>query len=308
MKKLFIPLMLIFVLVLSACGNSDSNSSSNKQSSKKEASGKITYQSETGPVKVPANPKRVVVLSSYAGNVMSLGVNLVGVDSWSKNNPRFQKKLKDVEEISDANVEKIMKLKPDVIIGLNSIKNIDKLKKIAPTVLFTYNKVDYLQQHIEIGKVLNKEKEARAWVKDFKKRTAEAGDEIKAKIGKDATVSVFEGNSKQLYVFGDAWGRGTEILYQAMKLKMPAKVKEKALKDGYYSLSTEVLPEFSGDYMIFSKSSSADNAFQDTEIYKSIPAVKNNRVFEATAEQFYFNDPLSLEYQLSFFKKNFLGK
>ena len=38
-----------------------------------------------------------------------------------------------------------------------------------------------------------------------------------------------------------------------MKLKMPEKVKEKALKEGYYALSTEVLPEFAGDYLIVSK-------------------------------------------------------
>ncbi|WLW68557.1 iron-hydroxamate ABC transporter substrate-binding protein [Bacillus safensis] len=306
MKKILFPLMLIFVLALSACGNS-SSSSSNK-GNQSASSDKITYQSENGPVKLPAHPKRVVVLGSYTGNVMSLGVNLVGVDSWSKKNPRFQKKLKNVEEVSDANVEKIMKLKPDVIIGLSNTKNVEKLKKIAPTVLFTYNKVDYLQQHIEIGKVLNKEKEAKAWVKDFKKRAAEAGKEIKAKIGKDATVSVFESGTKDLYVFGDAWGRGTEILYQAMKLKMPEKVKEKALKAGYYAVSQEVIPEFAGDYMIISKNSEMDNSYQNSEIYKSIPAVQKHRVYEANAEEFYFNDPLTLEFQLSFFKKHFLGK
>lgn len=306
MKKILFPLMLIFVLALSACGNS-SSSSSNK-GNQSTSSDKITYESENGPVKLPAHPKRVVVLGSYTGNVMSLGVNLVGVDSWSKKNPRFQKELKNVEEVSDTNVEKIMKLKPDVIIGLSNTKNVEKLKKIAPTVLFTYNKVDYLQQHIEIGKVLNKEKEAKAWVKDFKERAAEAGKEIKAKIGKDATVSVFESGTKDLYVFGDAWGRGTEILYQAMKLKMPEKVKEKALKAGYYAVSQEVIPEFAGDYMIISKNSEMDNSYQNSEIYKSIPAVKKNRVYVANAEEFYFNDPLTLEYQLSFFKKHFLGK
>ncbi|MCM2990808.1 iron-hydroxamate ABC transporter substrate-binding protein [Bacillus safensis] len=306
MKKILFPLMLIFVLALSACGNS-SSSSSNK-GNQSTSSDKITYQSENGPVKLPAHPKRVVVLGSFAGNVLSLGVNVVGADSWSKKNPRFQKELKDAEEISDANVEKIMKLKPDVIIGLNGAKNVEKLKKIAPTVLFTYNKVDFLQQHIEIGKVLNKEKEATAWVKDFKKRAAEAGKEIKAKIGKDATVSVFESGTKELYVFGDAWGRGTEILYQEMKLKMPEKVKEKALKAGYYAVSQEVIPEFAGDYMIISKNSEMDNSYQNSDIYKSIPAVKKHRVYEANAEEFYFNDPITLEFQLSFFKKHFLGK
>ncbi|MGF9887369.1 iron-hydroxamate ABC transporter substrate-binding protein [Priestia megaterium] len=307
MKKLLLPFMLIFVLLISACSNG-STESKNDSSKGNSGSKTITYQSEDGPVKVPANPKRVVVLGSYAGNVMSLGVNIVGVDSWSKMNPRFEKKLKGVEEVSDENLEKIIKLKPDLIIGLSTTKNVDKLKKIAPTVTYTYDKVDYLTQHVEIGKLLNKEKEAQSWVNDFKKRAAKAGSDIKAKIGEDTTVSVIENFDKQLYVFGDNWGRGTEILYQEMKLKMPEKVKDMALKDGYYAISPEVLPEYAGDYLIFSKNQDGDTSFEKTDTYKNIPAVKNNHVFEANAKEFYFNDPITLDYQLDFFTQKFLGK
>jgi iron complex transport system substrate-binding protein len=304
MKKLLLPFMLIFVLLISACSSGSTESKSEGNSGSKT----ITYQSEDGPVKVPANPKRVVVLGSYAGNVMSLGVNIVGVDSWSKMNPRFEKKLKGVEEVSDENLEKIIKLKPDLIIGLSTTKNVDKLKKIAPTVTYTYDKVDYLTQHVEIGKLLNKEKEAQSWVNDFKKRAAKAGSDIKAKMGEDTTVSVIENFDKQLYVFGDNWGRGTEILYQEMKLKMPEKVKDMALKDGYYAISPEVLPEYAGDYLIFSKNQDGDTSFEKTDTYKNIPAVKNNHVFEANAKEFYFNDPITLDYQLDFFTQKFLGK
>ncbi|WP_195694947.1 iron-hydroxamate ABC transporter substrate-binding protein [Priestia megaterium] len=307
MKKLLLPFMLIFVLLISACGNG-STESKNDSSKRNSESKTITYQSEDGPVKVPSNPKRVVVLGSYAGNVLSLGVNIVGVDSWSKMNPRFEKKLKGVEEVSDENLEKIIELKPDLIIGLSTTKNVDKLKKIAPTVTYTYDKVDYLTQHVEIGKLLNKEKEAQSWVNDFKKRAAKAGSDIKAKIGEDSTVSVIENFDKQLYVFGDNWGRGTEILYQEMKLKMPEKVKEMALKDGYYAISPEVLPEYAGDYLIFSKNQDGDTSFEKTDTYKNIPAVKNNHVFEANAKEFYFNDPITLDYQLDFFTQKFLGK
>jgi len=289
MKKLLLPFMLIFVLLISACSNGSTESKND--SSKNSESKTITYQSEDGPVKVPANPKRVVVLGSYAGNVLSLGVNIVGVDSWSKMNPRFEKKLKGVEEVSEENLEKIIELKPDLIIGLSTTKNIDKLKKIAPTVTYTYDKVDYLTQHVEIGKLLNKEKEAQSWVDDFKKRAAKAGSDI-----------------KQLYVFGNNWGRGTEILYQEMKLKMPQKVKKMALKDGYYAISPEVLPEYAGDYLIFSKNQDGDTSFEKTDTYKNIPAVKNNHVFEANAKEFYFNDPITLDYQLDFFTQKFLGK
>ncbi len=120
-------------------------------------------------------------------------------------------------------------------------------------------------------------------------------------------MSVIENFDKQLYVYGNNWGRGTEILYQEMGLKMPKKVEEAALAPGYYALSLEVLPEFAGDYVILSKSTATDNSFQDTDTYKNIPAVKNNRVFEAPMEEFYFNDPITLDYQLEFFQEHFLN-
>ncbi|WP_314591813.1 iron-hydroxamate ABC transporter substrate-binding protein [Paenibacillus terrigena] len=310
MKKLLLPVLAVLVILMSACtsqAGKPSDESAAKEPAKAEQSATFTYQSESGPVEVPSHPERVIVLSSYAGNVMSLGVKLTGVDSWSKMNPRFQDQLKDVQEVSDENLEKIIELDPDLIIGLDTTKNIDKLKEIAPTVIYTYGKLDYLTQHIEIGKLLNKEKEAQAWVDDFKQRAAKAGADIKAKIGENATVSVIENFDKQLYVFGDHWARGTEILYQEMKLKMPEKVKELAMKPGYYALSAEVLPEFAGDYIIFSKSKDTDNSFQNTDTYKNIPAVKNNRVYEADAKSFYFSDPLTLDFQLKFFIEKFLG-
>src|SRR5699024_3805154 len=151
---------------------------------------------------------------------------------------------KDAEEVSDENLEKIIELEPDLIIGLSNIKNYDKLSEIAPTVTFTYGKVDYLQQHIEIGKVVNKEEEATAWAEDFEQRTEELGEKVKDKIGEDTTISVVETYDKQFYVFGDNWGRGTEILYQAMGLKMPDKVQEMTEEEGYYDISLEVLHEY----------------------------------------------------------------
>ncbi|MFT4414491.1 iron-hydroxamate ABC transporter substrate-binding protein [Fredinandcohnia humi] len=307
MKKLVILLTLLSLLVVSACSNSDSTGKEAAPKKEDKEPETITYQSETGPIEVPANPERVVVLSTFAGNVLALDVNIVGVDSWSKMNPRFEEKLKNAEEVSEDSLEKIIELDPDLIIGLSTTKNIDKLNEIAPTVTFTYGKLDYLTQHLEIGKLVNKKSVAQAWIDDFKKRSLQAGEEIKAKIGEDATVSVIENFDKQLYVFGDNWARGTEILYQEMKLAMPEKVKELALDAGFYALSLEILPEVAGDYLIFSKDSDQDNSFQETETYKNIPAVKNNHVFEVNAKEFYFNDPISLEFQLEFFKKSFLG-
>ncbi|WP_175637859.1 iron-hydroxamate ABC transporter substrate-binding protein [Metabacillus schmidteae] len=311
MKKLLVPFTLLLLLVISACGNNDSaseNEGSGSTPSDDKKAETITYESENGPVEVPADPQRVVLLSGFAGNVIDLGVNVVGAESWSLNSPILADELKDAVEVTDESIEEIIELEPDLIIGLSTIKNVDKLSEIAPTVTYTWGKVDYLTQHIEIGKLLNKEEEAKAWVEDFKARVEETGTEIKAKIGEDATVSVIESFGKDLYVYGDNWARGTEILYQGMGLKMPEKVKEVALEAGYYTLSAEVIPEYAGDYVILSKYSDADTSFQETETYKNIPAVKNNHVYEMEGNGASFSDPITLEHQLAFFKESFLGE
>lgn len=306
MKNRWIPVLLLFILVLSACGNQSTNNMNNSEANDKKAE-TITYQSEIGPVEVLANPKRIVDLFS-APNVIALGGNIVGVDEWTSMNPRFQEQFKDVEVVSDENLEKIIELDPDLIIVDSNMKNRDKLKEIAPTVAFTWGKLDYLTQHIEIGKLLNKEKEAKEWADDFLKRAQAAGEEIREKIGEDATVSVIENDVKQLYVFGNNMARGTEILYQAMGLNMPEIVKENTLEPGYHAISLEVVSDFSGDYLVLSKYSDGDLSFLNTSSWKNIPAVKNNRVIEINSKEATYSDPITLEYLLNVLKEGFLSK
>lgn len=302
LKKLFIPFLLLFVLILSACGNDEKLNTNNSSENEKET---FTYQSENGPVQVPKNPKRIVALTN-GPNVLALKGNLVGIDEWSSTNPLFKEKLKGVTVVSEDDLEKIIELDPDLIIAGSQMKNINKLNEIAPTVVYTWGKLDYLTQQEEIGKLLNKEKEAKEWVNDFKKRAKSAGEAIRAKIGEDATVSVIENGTKEFYVFGNNYARGTEILYQAMELQMPEKVKETALKSGIHTISTELLPEFAGDYIILSTTPDGDNSFLETDTWKNIPAVQNNHVFKINTKASTYSDPITLEYLLKFFEDSFL--
>lgn len=303
MKKILLPFLLLLVLILGACSEKENESQSAEAEKDTET---ITYESETGPVEVPKEPKRIIALTN-GPNVLALEGNIVGIDEWTNANPLFEDKLKDAEIVTEDNLEKVLELEPDLIIAGSHMKNIDKLSEIAPTVVYTWGKLDYLEQQVEIGKLLNKEKEATDWVADFQERTAAAGEKIRAKIGEDATVSVIESGNKEFYVFGDNYARGTEILYQGMGLKMPAKVEELALESGVYTFSSEVLPDFAGDYVIFSKNPDVDNSFTETELWKNIPAVKNGQVFEINTKASTYSDPITLETLLTYFEESFLG-
>lgn len=319
-KRLFAPLILLVALMLSACGNNNDKetasstagaSAPSKTPSATDfaASGeaaKVTYASERGPVEVPARPKRIVALS-YAPNVLSLGGTIVAVDQWSAANPLFKDKLAGVPVVSEDDLEKIIETEPDLIIAGTEMKNLDKLSNIAPTVAFTWGKLDYLAQQVEVGKLLGQEQQAKAWADDFQERAADIGGRIKAKEGEDVTVSVFETDAKNFYVFGNNFARGTEVLYQAMGLSMPEKVQKDALGPGYYTLSTEVLADYSGDYLVVCRPAAGDNSFMQTESWKNIAAVKSGHVIEVDAEASSYSDPTTLEYLMNIFKEGFLG-
>lgn len=237
---------------------------------------------------------------------MALDGQVVGIDEWTNTNPLFEEKLAGVEVVSEDNLEAIIELDPDLIIAGTHMKNLEKLNEIAPTVAFTWGKLDYLDQQVEIGKLLNKEKEATDWVASFTEKAEAAGEAIRAKIGEDATVSVIESGNKEFYVFGDNYARGTEILYQAMGLKMPEKVKELALEAGVYTFSAETLPEFAGDYIVFSKNPDVDNSFTETAVWNNIPAVEKGQVIEINTKASTYSDPITLEHLLSVFEESFL--
>ncbi|NYF24036.1 iron-hydroxamate ABC transporter substrate-binding protein [Sporosarcina sp. JAI121] len=307
-KKLLFSLILVLLMVVSACGNNSGApvQDTDRSIATNDESETITYPSENGPVEVPSNPKRIVALTN-APNVLALDGTLVGVDQWTNANPLFTDKLEGIEVVSEDELEKIIELEPDLIIAGTEMKNLDKLGQIAPTVAFTWGKLDYLAQQLEIGKLLNKVTETQAWIDDFKQRAEATGKEIKAKYGENITVSVFETDSKSFYVFGNNWARGTEILYQAMGLNMPEKVKQDALGPGFYILSQEVIPEYAGDFVVLSRTA-GDNSYTETKTWSEIPAVKSKNIIEIDTKASTYSDPITIEYLFDIYKEGFLGK
>lgn len=300
MKKILsFTLAMALSVILGACSSEEPGG---EVSSKEET---ITYESEFGPVEVPENPERIVALA-YAPNLHALDVEMAGVDQWSKNNPLFEEDLESVAEVTEAEPESILAEDPDLIIAGANMENLEELEKIAPTVTYTWGKLNYLEQQIEIGKLVGKEDETRAWAEDFEKRAADIGSKIKEKHGEDTTVTVIETDGKGFYLFGEAWGRGTEILYQAMDLKMPENVEDAVSSDGYYEISQEVLAEYAGDYIILSRGEETDMSFTESEVWQSIPAVQNDNVIEIDTAASSYSDPTTLEYLLEIYSKGLM--
>lgn len=300
MKKYFSFIVLLLMsFALGACSSEEASDDTSS------AGGTVTYESEFGPVEVPENPERIVALS-YAPNLHALDIEMAGVDQWSKANPLFEEDLTDAAQVTEAEPESILAEDPDLIIAGANMENLDELEKIAPTVTYTWGKLNYLEQQIEIGKLVGKEDEAREWAQDFETRAKAIGDHIKEKHGEDMTVTVIETDGKGFYLFGEAWGRGTEILYQAMDLKMPENVNEAVSADGYYEISQEVLAEYAGDYIVLSRGEETDMSFAESEVWQSIPAVQKGNVIEIDTAATSYSDPTTLEYLLGIYEEGLM--
>lgn len=309
-KHLFLSIIAVFLIcLLAACGN-ETNKTTNASGNSEESMKTRIYNGENGEVKVPDQPKRIAVLAHiYVGNVLKLGIKPIAVNEWVKGNKFFGDKLEGVEVVSDGEIEKLVELEPDLIITLSSDKNIKKYSEIAPTIALTNTKYSYLEQHIEIGKIVGKEKEAKAWVDEWNKKAQVESKKIKQAIGENVTVTVLETMDKETYVYGQNWGRGTEIIYQALGLKAPEKVISDAFGPGYKAISTEVIPEYAGDYIFLGLGAgSKKSSFMDTNVWKDIPAVQKNNVIEFESESFWFNDAISLEKQMEFIVKELAQK
>ncbi|MBC2367174.1 iron-hydroxamate ABC transporter substrate-binding protein [Listeria booriae] len=308
MKKMILVAMTVVVgLVLASCG------------SDQKAEGQSEMHTYTMPngkkVEIPNNPKKIVV-TEYMGSLAALGVKPIGAKSFVLQNPYLEPYKKGVEDIGDpGSPEKVAELQPDLII-VSQEDEYNQMKKIAPTVLIPYNTYKNVQDELTaIGKVVGKEQEAKDWLADFDKKAAKAREEIKGSIAPDATVGLYEGDDKNFYVFGDNWGRGGQVLYNALQLKAPQKIQDQVIKgDGYKQLSLEVLPDFAADYMFvtrFKHGDSRNGALDEMEqssIWKDLPAYKAKHIYTMDFDEMYNYDPIAIEGQMEILVNKITGK
>ncbi|MDW3797840.1 ABC transporter substrate-binding protein [Staphylococcus saprophyticus] len=303
MKKLLFPLLAL-MLILAACGNkSDSDSNSDKKEETK------SYKLDSGKsIDIPKNPERIAVVApTYAGGIKYLGGKIVAVNEQVDNSKLLKDKFKGVEKIGENDVEKVAKTKPDLIVVYSTDKNIKKYQKIAPTVVYDYGKHKYLDQQRELGKLLGKEDEVKSWEDKWKSQTKKDGQEIKDKIGEDATVSIFDEFDKKLYSYGPNWGRSGEVLYQAFGLKIPDKLNDLVKKEGWAEVKQEKIADYAGDYIVSTSEGKSTPAYEKTDLWNNIPAVQQDHVIKVQAETYWYNDPYTLEFMRKDLKEKLLN-
>ncbi|HFI0252177.1 TPA: ABC transporter substrate-binding protein [Streptococcus suis] len=300
MKKFLLSLSLVLsVIALTACSAISKKDSQTVLSSMPAIEG-IAYYGD-----IPAQPKKVVSLNfANTGYLLQLGFDVVGATSYDLENPAFADKLSGATAVTSEDLEAIAALEPDLIVTGSTDEKIEQLAEIAPTITLEYGKHSYTETSTVFSQIFGQEATVEEWQTTWKETIASAAKEIKAKTGDNATFTIMGYLGQDLYLFGNNWGRGGEIIYQELNFAAPQKVKDEVFGPGFLAVSQEVLPDYAGDYIILAvEDDSVAASLLDSDVWKNLPAVQNNRVIKVDSKAFYFNDPISLEYQLTVLKE-----
>lgn len=300
MKKFLLSLGLILsVIALTACSAISQKESQTTLSSMPAIEG-VAYYGD-----IPAQPKKVVSLNfANTGYLLQLGFDVVGATSYDLENPAFADKLSGATAVTSEDLEAIAALEPDLIVTGSTDEKIEQLAEIAPTISLEYGKHTYADTLTVFGQIFGQETAVEKWQTAWKESVASAAKDIKAKTGDNATFTIMGYLGQDLYLFGNNWGRGGEIIYQELAYTAPQKVKDEVFGPGFLAVSQEVLPDYAGDYIILAvEDESVAAGLLNSDLWKNLPAVQNKKVIKVDSKAFYFNDPISLEYQLNILKE-----
>lgn len=314
-KKVSIILTtIVLIAILAACGQSTTPTSSTSTSTSTDTPATtnktITYKAANGEVQVPSHPQRVVVIAdSYYGYLYALGIKPIATIDYVFQSAILKETTEGVTNLgNNPDVEKVLALNPDLIVVWDNDKNIENYEQIAPTVAIKYGQYTYKELLQEFGKMTGTEDKAKEVAAAWERKINKLKPQVQAAVG-DKTVSILQPYAKGIYAMGDTYGRGGEIIYQALGLKGTPMLQKEAIDSGkgFASLSLENLPDFAGDY-IFTSPWGGDGDKDGSNVYnsslwKDLPAVKNNHVFKIDPVAYYFNDPISMNGQLDYIVK-----
>lgn len=287
-KNIFMLCIVMLMVMIAGCGKEEKKETN-------EAKGKDSYviKHAMGETTITGTPKRVVVLTNEGAEaLLAVGVIPVGStkpragDEWY---PHVAKELKDTKVVGterDVNLEAIMKLKPDLIIGnkMRHEKVYEQLKEIAPTVYAETLRGDWKENFTLYTKAVNKEKEGQKALGDYKKRIEgikeKLGDKVESKVSiirfVPGDVRIYQKNSFSGVVLNDIGFK-----------RPPLQDKDDFAIKG---VTKEQIPNMDGDYLFYftsdkdAKKSNEGNTiakeWTEDPLFKQLQASKNNKVFE----------------------------
>ncbi|MET8258907.1 iron-siderophore ABC transporter substrate-binding protein [Micromonospora sp. NPDC005553] len=273
---------------LTACGESDPVAGSTTGETRE-----ITHA--MGTTKVPAEPKRVVVLDTdKIDTALSLGITPVGAATAgeAKSWPTYfgADKLAGIKEVgvlTEPDLEAINALKPDLILGskFRQEKFYDELAAIAPTVFTDKVGITWKDNLLLDGRALGREQQAKDLLATYEKRAKDFGATLgDAAARKVSIVRFLPGNIR---VYGPDSFSGIVIGDTGLGRPERQLLANKADKR-FDLVSPERINEVDGDVIFVTaygdKAAAEQTKVSGGTLWKGLGAVKAGKAYPVSDE------------------------
>jgi ABC-type Fe3+-hydroxamate transport system substrate-binding protein len=252
-------------------------------------------------------PSQRVVALDYYGHCMALGIEPVGASSGDISDyfPNGSTRTQNVSVYHKDrfDLQSIKKLQPDLILTARKEWEAE-LSLVAPTQVVDMNQDPIYDHLLMIAGWLGKEQEARSWIGEYEKRAAD----LRAKLAgcmDGKKVAVLRIRSELMQMYG-VMNMGYP-LYRGLQLEPPDKIKWQSMCNAYYHssvISIEELSFYEADHLfVVLQHEAADELawaqIQETEAWRSYPAVRSGNVYRVEAGRWLAFDAVSVMEQMN---------
>lgn len=291
LKSRLCILLFISLLALGGCNTGDaskeSEASVNGGEKSESDTREITYLGET--YTVPDDVERIVITGAMEAmeDATALDVEPVGAITLGGEFPEvFKESMGQAESIGEKqepNFEKILQLKPDVILGTTKFpeKVVSKLEQIAPTILVSHISTDWEDNLLLMGALNGKEKEAETLLSDYGQLVDTAKADL-AEDFEDKTVVAIRVRAGKMFIYPEDVFFNP-ILYSELELNVPEAVKNAKAQE---EISIEQLAEMNPDYIFMQvqqtgtqENEQAFEQLKQNSIIQNIDAFKEEQVY-----------------------------
>jgi iron complex transport system substrate-binding protein len=296
-KALFtlFTLLLTFMFVAAGCGaekevaEDTQTESTNTENTETETAETISVEHAMGTSEVPAEPKRVVILTNEGTEaLLKMGVTPVGaVNSWT-GDPWYAHiagQMEGVEPVgfeSEVNVEAIAALEPDLIIG-NKMRQeaiYEQLNAIAPTVFAETLRGNWKGNFELYSKALNKAEEGQKILSDYDAHLAEFAAKAGDKLDMEVSIIRFMADHARIYHKDSFSG----VILEQIGFKRP---ESQNVDDFMEKATKERIPAMEGDILFYFTYEPGDGAATKNEgdwvndpLFKNLEVAKAGKVYK----------------------------
>ncbi|MBG1259000.1 iron-siderophore ABC transporter substrate-binding protein [Nostoc commune] len=287
-------LSLLGFFLISAC-SSHINQNATNSTSREIAVECRVIKHAMGESCIPVDPKRIISIDQFnSSNILALGIKPVGIVGSKEylDAPYLKNRIQGIETIYTVNgefsLEKILLLKPDLIIGLSYRQSIYKqLSHIAPTVLIPWSEIsyDWKENFKNVAKLLGKLETFNQLMKDYENRVNKLrqilinsqnnGDKNKEQLIRASYASMYYGN---FTLSLDGSFPGTVL--KDVGLQPPPSETTGSLS---LPISEEYLPKIDIDVLFVGTTDDNDlsklEQIKQKPIWFNVKAIKQNRVY-----------------------------